>query len=154
MHHAFSNWSIASYVGLAAHVVCTSWRMSLMLKVPAGRNSQHSTAQHSTAQHSTAQHSTAQHSTAQHSTAHSIMKQTAPGCSIGADHGAEDLLASPQLNRLHNGGHRQVIALSCIPHVCAQKPKLTPAVEAVLGSHQKGRRQKVLHTMLSWSNST
>jgi len=81
-----------------------------------------------TPQHSTAQHSTAQHSTAQHS----ILRQTAPGCCIRADHGAEDLLASPQLNRLHNGGHRQIIALSCISHVCAQKPKLTPAVEAVL----------------------
>ena len=96
------------------------------------------------------QHSTAQHSTAQRS----ISRQTAPGCSIRADHGAEDLLASPQLDRLHNGGHRQIIALSCIPHVCAQKPKLTPAVEAVLGGHQKGRCQKVLHNMVSWSNST
>ena len=91
-----------------------------------------------------------QHSTAQHST----LRQTAPGCCIRTDHGAEDLLASPQLNRLHNGGHRQIIALSCIPHVCAQKPKLAPAVEAVLGSHQKGRRQKVLHSMVSWSKST
>ena len=111
---------------------------------------QNAIAQHSAAQRSTAQHSTAQHSTAQHS----VIWQTAPGCSIRADHGAEDLLASPQLNRLHNGGHRQIIALSCIPHVCAQKPKLAPAVEAVLGSHQKGRRQKVLHSMVSWSKST
>jgi len=124
-----------------------------------GNTGQHSTAHDSTAQHSTAQHSTAQHSTAQrmttqHSAAHSTMKQTAPGCSIRADHGAEDLLASPQLNRLQNGGHRQIIALSCVPHVCAQESKLTPAVEAVLGSHQKGRCQKVLHSTVSWSNST
>ena len=111
---------------------------------------QNASAQHSTAQHSTAQHSTAQHSTAQHS----VIRQIAPGCSVWADHSAENLLASPQLNRLQNGGHRQIITLSCIPHVCAQKPKLTPAVEAVLGGHQKGRCQKVLHSMVSWSNST
>lgn len=108
---------------------------------------QYSTAQHLTAQLSISWGSTAQHCIASYSTAQHLPAQQAPalhaapgyipGPCVGLDHGTEDLLAGPQLYRLQDARHWQIILLCCVTHIATQQAEVASGVEAVLAGQQE-----------------
>ena len=65
------------------------------------------------------------------------MARGVPGFGIWAQQDAEDLLASPQLHGLQDGGGRQVDDLIGISHVRTELTKVASAVEAVPAADQK-----------------